>query len=264
MTDRERGRISEGPRTKHAQLTDLLAELAVRELGPDTAIPSERELMTTYGVSRATVRKAIDALVVDGLLHRIHGKGTFVTRPRLESRLHLASFSQDMRRRGLTPSTRSLGIESDQPPAEVAAALRLDKADAAWRVERVRLADGQPIALEQGWYPAALLPDLDRQDLGGSLYELFRDRYGLAIDAAEQTLWGETADATIARRLDAPEHTSLLVFRRISTSGGTPLEYVVSRYRGDRYQIHMSLGRDSHDPQPGPQRSRSPKGRTAP
>jgi len=256
--------ITDGPRPKHAQLSDLLADLAVRELGPDAAIPSERELMTTYGVSRATVRKAIERLITDGLLHRIHGKGTFVARPRLESRLHLASFSQDMRRRGLTPSTRSLGIERDRPPADVARALRLGAAGEAWRIERIRLADGQPIALEQGWYPEAALPGLDREDLGGSLYEVFARRYGFTIDAAEQTLWGESADGTLARRLDAPVHTPLLVFRRVSSAAGTPLEYVVSRYRGDRYQIHMSLGRDGHDPQAGPDRSGRSNGRTAP
>ncbi len=236
--------INDGPRPKHAQLRDLLADLAVNELGPDAAIPSERELMSTYDVSRDTVRKAIEALVVDGLLHRIHGKGTFVARPRLESRLHLASFSQDMRRRGLVPSTRVLTIEPDRPPADVAQSLRLDARPEAWRVDRVRLADGQPIALEQGWYPRALLPGLDGEHLAGSLYELFADRYGLVIDSAEQTLWGEAADAATARRLAAPLHTPLLVFRRVSRAGDRPVEYVVSRYRGDRYQLHMTLGRD--------------------
>lgn len=236
--------ITDGPRPKHAQLTDVLAELAVTELGPDSAIPSERELMTTYDVSRATVRKAIDSLVADGLLHRIHGKGTFVARPRLESRLHLASFTQDMRRRGFTPSTRLLGIEAERPPAEVAKALGIGQTGTAWRIGRVRLADGQPIALENGWYPENTLPGLDHKDLGGSLYEIFADDYGLVIDGAEQTLWGESADAAVARRLDAPVHTPLLVFRRVSTAAGRPLEYVVSRYRGDRYQLHMSLGRE--------------------
>ena len=85
--------IDHGPRPKHAQLSDVLADLAVRELGPDAAIPSERELMSTYDVSRATVRRAIESLVADGLLQRIQGKGTFVARPRVESRLHLTSFS---------------------------------------------------------------------------------------------------------------------------------------------------------------------------
>jgi GntR family transcriptional regulator len=240
--------ISDGPLPKHAQLSDVLAELAAHELAPDAAIPSERELMTTYDVSRATVRKAIESLVADGLLHRIQGKGTFVSRPRLESRLHLASFSQDMRRRGLTPSTVLLGVEPDLPPADVALALGLDREALAWRIDRVRLADGQPIALENGWYPHALLPDLDRRELGGSLYQIFEEGYGLVIDHAEQTLWGESADTTTARRLDAPLHTALLVFRRVSRAGDHPLEYAVSRYRGDRYQIHMSLGRDGHDP----------------
>jgi GntR family transcriptional regulator len=238
--------ISDGPRTKHAQLRDVLAELAATELGPDAAIPSERELMAAHQVSRATVRKAIDQLVSDGLLTKIHGKGTFVARPRFESRLHLASFSQDMRRRGLVPSTRALGIELELPPADVAEALHLDATEQAWRVERVRLADEQPIAHERGWYPEPLLPGLIRHDLGGSLYEIFSDHYGLVIDAAEQTLWGEAADPTYAELLDAPLHTPLLVFRRVSTSAGKPLEHVVSRYRGDRYQLHMSL--DSRDP----------------
>jgi GntR family transcriptional regulator len=236
--------ITDGPRPKHAQLSDVLTELSVRELGPDVAIPSERELMTTYNVSRATVRRAIESLVADGLLHRIHGKGTFVSRPRLESRLHLASFSQDMRRRGLTPSTVLLGIDADVPPAEVRTALELGPEALAWRLARIRLADDQPIALENGWYPCSALPDLDRRDVGGSLYEVFRESYGLVIDSAEQTLWGESADAATARRLDAPLHTPLLVFRRISRAGNQLVEYVVSRYRGDRYEIHMSLGRD--------------------
>jgi GntR family transcriptional regulator len=244
--------INEGPRPKHAQLSDVLADLATRELGPDAAIPSERELMAAYDVSRATVRKAIESLIADGLLHRIHGKGTFVATPRLESRLHLASFSQDMRRRGLTPSTRLLRIELDEPAADVAEALGLGADRAAWRLDRVRLADGEPIALENGWYPRALLPDLDRHDLSGSLYELFAGVYGHTIDSAEQTLWGETADASTARHLDAPVNTPLLVFRRVSCAADRPLEYVVSRYRGDRYQIHMSLGRDGIGPSAPP------------
>ncbi|RLV48857.1 GntR family transcriptional regulator [Nocardioides mangrovicus] len=234
--------ITDGPRPKHAQLSDVLAELAAHELGPDVAIPSERELMSAYDVSRATVRKAIESLVADGLLHRIHGKGTFVSRPRLESNLHLASFSQDMRRRGLTPSTQLVGVEADRPPTDVAKALDLGGDGLAWRLDRVRLADDQPIALENGWYPVHLLPGLDRQQLGGSLYEVFREVYGLPIDGAEQTLWGESADSPTARRLDCPVGTPLLVFRRVSRAAGTPLEYVVSRYRGDRYQLHMSLG----------------------
>ena len=235
-------RIEDGPRPKHVQLSDVLAELATRDLGPGASIPSERELMTTYDVSRATVRKAIDSLVVGGLLEKIHGKGTFVARPRVQTSLHLASFSEDMRRRGLTPSTRLMRVDEERPPADVVRTLRLGARGTAWRIDRVRLADGQPMAIEQGWYPRSLLPDLDTADLTGSLYTLFASSYDLVIDGAEQTLWGEAAEGATARRLEAPVHTPLLVFRRVSSAAGRPVEHVVSRYRGDRYQVHMSLG----------------------
>ena len=238
-------RLEPGPRPKHVQLSDVLADLAMRDLGPGAAIPSERDLMSTYDVSRATVRKSIDSLVAGGLLEKIHGKGTFVARPRVETHLHLASFSDDMHRRGLAPSTRLMRVDEERPPPEVVKTLRLGARGTAWRIDRVRLADGQPMAIEQGWYPRALLPDLDTQDLTGSLYTLFAEGYDLVIDGAEQTLWGEAAEGATARRLEAPAHTPLLVFRRVSSAAGRPVEYVVSRYRGDRYQVHMSLGATS-------------------
>jgi len=236
--------ITDGPMPKHSQLKAILTELVTEELGPDSPIPSERELMHTYGVSRATVRKAIDGLIVDGVLQRAHGKGTFVSRPRLESRLHLASFSQDMRRRGLTPSTRLLTVQAAVPPPEVARSLQIGPRARAWQVDRVRLADDEPIALEHAWYPLKPLPDLDQHDLSGSLYELFATEYGLVIDHAEQTLWAEVAEGGHARLLHVAEQTPLLVFERESQAGDVPVEYVVSRYRGDRYQIHMSLTQD--------------------
>lgn len=244
---RQDQRITDGPEPKHIQLSDAVARLATEELQPGEMIPSERTLMTEFGVSRATVRKAVDTLIVDGLLRRVPGKGTFVVQPRLESRLHLASFTQDMRRRGLRPTTRLISCEAMEPPAEAAASLGLDSSGGkgrVWALTRVRCADGQPIAVETGWYPMSLFPDLDRRDLTGSLYEIFSGDYGVLIDSAEQTLWGEAADAATARLLEAEPTTPLLVFRRVSHSGGRPAEHVVSRYRGDRYQVHMSLSRD--------------------
>lgn len=230
--------ILPGPSPKHAQLRAALLEVLV----PGQAIPSERELMATCRVSRATVRRAIDGLVAEGVLQRAHGLGTFALEPRLESTLHLASFSQDMRRRGLRPASRLLSLVCEVPPAAVATALGLADDEGAWHLLRVRLADDAPIAYEDGWYPEELFPGLDRHDLADrSLYELLGTEYGRWIDSAGQDLWAETAGVDLAATLAVAPGTSVLAFRRVSLAAGTPVEHVVSRYRGDRYQLHMEL-----------------------
>jgi GntR family transcriptional regulator len=233
--------VADGPVPKHVQLRDILVRLAEECLAPDSPVPSERDLVTTYGVSRATVREAIGQLVQEGRLYRVRGKGTFVAGPRVESTLHLASFTEDMRRRGHEPTTVVLTAELElEPPAPVVAALQL-AGEGAYRLERLRLADGVPMAHELGWYTAGPLPDLLAQDLSGSLYELLGQRYGLRIDAATQSVWAETADARLARQLGVTPGAPLLTFRRSSSAGHVPVEHVTSRYRGDRYQVHMSL-----------------------
>lgn len=225
---------------KYQRLRDALVARAV----PGQALPSERELTVEYGVSRATVRKAIDTLVADGLLHRVPGVGTFAVPPRLDTRLHLASFTQDMRRRGRRPSSRTIALAAAVPPAVVREALRLEPGATAWRLERLRLADGDPMAVEVGWYPTAIAPALDRDDLDGGVYHLLSQRYGLVIDSAEQTIAAEPADAALAARLGVAGGAPVLVFTRVSEAAGRRVEQVVSHYRADRYQLHMSLSAD--------------------
>ena len=239
--------LVEGAVPKHAQLRAVLARWCATGLAPGAAIPSERELMTTYAVSRATVRRAIESLVAEGALRRVPGKGTFVSPPRVQSYLHLASFTQDMRRRGTTPSTRVVRVARLEPPPEVAEWFGLAPGETAWWLERVRLADGMPMAFEVGWYSPTLLPGLDRHDLGGSLYALFAQEYGRPVDTAEQTVRAELADAALAHHLDVEPGDPVLGFDRRSRSGGVPLERVTSHYRGDRYELHVSLDRTMPD-----------------
>ena len=233
--------LLEGAVPKHAQLRAVLAALCATGLAPGAAIPSERELMTTYAVSRATVRRAIESLVAEGALRRVPGKGTFVAPARVQSHLHLASFTQDMRRRGTTPSTRVVRVASLEPPPEVAAWFGLAPGAPAWWLERVRLAAATPMAFEAGWYSPTLLPHLDRHDLGGSLYELFAREYGRPVDTAEQTVRAELADGALAHHLDVEPGDPVLAFDRLSRCDGAALERVTSHYRGDRYELHVSL-----------------------
>lgn len=233
--------LTQGPVPKHAQLRSILLERVESTWAPHTAIPSERELMAEYGVSRATVREAIRQLVEEEKLYRVHGKGTFVAGDRIQSTLHLASFTEDMRRRGLVAATIVRGTSLVEAPFEARAALGLPAGAQVWDVERLRLAGGVPMALERGFYSEALAPDLDRHDLTRSLYETLAGAYRLRIDHAEQTVWAESADASLAEALGVAAGSPLMVFRRTSAAGARPVEYVTSWYRGDRYQIHMSL-----------------------
>jgi GntR family transcriptional regulator len=171
----------------------------------------------------------------------VQGKGTFVAPHRVQSYLHLASFTEDMRRRGMAPSTHVVRAEAATPPEAVASWFGIDAGRPAWHVVRLRLAGGEPMAFEAGWYSPSLLHDLDRHDLGHSLYGLFAREYGLAVDTADQTVRAEAADATLARRLGIAVGDPVLAFDRRSRSGGAPLEHVVSHYRGDRYELHVSL-----------------------
>ena len=133
-------------------------ELIDAELGPGDAIPSERALVTRLGVSRVTVRQAIADLVERGVLERVHGKGTYVTGPQVDSRLHLTSFSREMRDRGLNPATVVLSATEEPADDEVAYALRIRPGTAVVRVERLRTADGTPMAYEVGRYPSCCSP----------------------------------------------------------------------------------------------------------
>ncbi|GHF38682.1 GntR family transcriptional regulator [Amycolatopsis bartoniae] len=234
-------RVVDGPTPKHAQLREILRRAIEQELPPGSPIPSERELAERYGVSRLTVRSAIGKLVEEGLLTRARGKGTFTAARRMELQLYLMSFTVDMRRRGLVPTTDVLDRAVDVPPVPTANALGLGAGRAAYRLSRLRRADGVPLALERGWYHPGPVPGLLDLDLSQSLYELLARHYDLRFDQARQTVWSEAADRETAKLLGIRTGDPLLVFRRISTTKGEPVEDITSWYRGDRYQVTMDL-----------------------
>ncbi len=234
--------VSTGPQPKHRQLRAILLEHLRTELGPGEAIASERVLATQYGVSRATVREALGALVREGHLVRVPGRGTFVAEGPVESRLALASFSEAMHRRGLTPSSRLLAVRERPADLTLADALDLAPGDPIVELERLRLADGRPMALERSCYPAARVPGLTGHDLSGSVYALLREHYDLEPLEAEQVVSSESADAHTAALLEVEPGAPLLVFRRLSTARDRlPIEHAVSRFRGESYRIQMSL-----------------------
>lgn len=227
--------------TKRAQVRALLEERIATQLGPGDALDSERALVAELGVSRVTVRHAIDDLVAAGLLERTQGKGTYVTGPRINSRIHLTSFSREMRSRGLSPATRVIEAREILAPIEVAERMGLGWRDRVTELERLRLADGTPIAYEVGYYPVRLMPGLANRDLS-SVYDILTSHYGINLARGEQVVSAESADAHQAHILDVPRRAPLLVQQRLTyAADGAAVELATSWYRGDRYRIHSVI-----------------------
>jgi GntR family transcriptional regulator len=226
--------------TKRAQVRGILEQLIDNELNPGDAIPSERALVTRLGVSRVTVRQAIADLVEQGVLERVHGKGTYVTGPQVDSRLHLTSFTREMRDRGLVPATVVLSASEEPADDDVSYALRIRPGRPVVRVERLRTADGTPMAYEVGYYPSMLFPGLLQRELN-SLYDVFASEYGVVVTSGEQTVRAESADAHQARILGSAKRAPLLVQERVTYSGDRVVELSTSWYRADRYRIHMAI-----------------------
>jgi GntR family transcriptional regulator len=229
---------------KREQLQEIL-EGVIASLEPGALLPSERLLKERYSVARGTVVQAIEALVARGLVYRVQGSGTFVAEPKFRQPLTLTSFTEDMRARGMTPGSvvRSQAIV---PASEVVARhLALVPGTPVVHLERVRTADGEPMALERTHLPAQRLPGLEDADLtDASLYELLEGTWGVRVAEADQ--WASVVRVTEdeAGLLHVSAEQPALLFQRVTRDpAGTPVEYVRSLYRGDRYEVHTRLER---------------------
>jgi GntR family transcriptional regulator len=230
-----------GAVAKHEQLRSRLADMCRNDLAPGDALPSERQLCEMYSVSRTTVRDAVGQLVTEGMLVRIHGKGTFVAEPHARSQLHLASFHEDMRRLGLTPTTVVLLAETAVPPPLTLVNLGLRSRDHALHLRRLRLADNAPISVDDAWYNLNELPGLDQLDLQSSIYQALAEHYDKPVDRAEQTVRAAEADEVVATVLGIKPGSPVLRFDRVGFHEDVPLEHAQSWYRADRYELQMSL-----------------------
>lgn len=219
----------------------LLSLIGAFEVG--SAIPAERRLAGDMGVSRPTLRAAIDELVREGLLSRRQGSGTFVTEPKIALPLTMTSFSDDMLRRGMRPDSRVLGFSAGKAGARLGQVLQLSPAAPIWSIERLRLADEETMAIESLHLPMAIAPDLRKRDLeGASFYDLLAERYGTVVSAGTQTMEATVTDERQSGILGVPPHSPAFLFERTSTSQqGELIEFVQSIYRGDRYRLVAEL-----------------------
>lgn len=224
---------------KGQALREIIEALAASR-GPGAPLPSERRLAEHYGLARMTVRTEVDRLVAEGVVYRVHGRGSFVAEPRVAQAGQFSSFSEDMRARGRVPGARVRTQVLVEAGPFLAASLELPPGAPLVEIERLRTADDTPLALERVHLPAERLPDLEEADLDqGSLFELL-GRHGIELADADQRVVAVAIEAEAAALLEVDEGAPGLRFHTLARDGaGTPVYYATSLFRGDRYEVEL-------------------------
>jgi len=225
---------------KYRVVADHLSRL-VEELGEGAAIPTERELAQHFAVSRVTVRQAVQELLVAGRLRR-QGRGTVVAGPKVVQQLVLGSYTEGLHEQGRRPGRRLVHVDRLPAPAELAAELEIAEGDEVVVLERVLLADGHPVGLEDTRLPVArfprLLADFDPET---SLYAYVRGT-GVEFETATERIETVLAAPREAMLLETNPAAPMLLLNRVSRDPeGRPIERVRSLFRGDRFSFVTTL-----------------------
>jgi GntR family transcriptional regulator len=230
--------------TKQAETRERVLDL-IERLGVGDAIPSERHLSAELGVSRLTLRAALDDLAREGYLVRRRGSGTFVGEPKIAQELTMTSFTEDMRRRGMRPGSRTLDLHVAPAGARLGRLLHVSPSEPIVVVKRLRTADEETMAIETLHVRESLVPGLTAADLDNtSFYELLESRYGITIVGGIQTIEPTVTNEEESEALGVPIHSPAFQFERTTRSDtGEIVEFVRSIYRGDRYRLVTELDR---------------------
>ncbi|ABL83456.1 transcriptional regulator, GntR family [Nocardioides sp. JS614] len=210
---------------------------------PGSPAPSERELVHRFGVARMTVRQAMDALVVEGLLERIPGRGTFVARPR-RAVSRLTSYTEEMARRGLLAESQTLLARREQAGPGVARALNVTEGDAVIHWRRLRRADSAPMCVEDAYLNEVLLPGFLQSGMPTSLYDALDSR-ALRPNWAEDSINADVASEEEAGLLDITAGTPVLRHSRRALCGEKVVEVSRTVYRADRFTMWIQVGSES-------------------
>lgn len=236
----------ENPLPLHYQIKEILQEMIENEeLKPGDAIPTERELCEIQNVSRMTVNKAILSLVNEGVLYREQGRGTFVAKPKLKQQLsRLKGFTEEMNGQGLETSTKILNFEVKKATKQNMSVLKLPESESlVIEINRLRLSDGEPLAIETVWIPYYMFRDMTKETIEGkSLYETFRTIYRCFPKKAIQTIEPIKVNDYEAELLNLENESLALLFRRTTfNEKEIPIEYTKSIYRSDKYKYEVVL-----------------------
>lgn len=223
----------------------LVEQIANNRWRPGEAIPTEAVLSAEYQLSTGTVRKAVDALVSEGILERQQGRGTFVRRPQFQSSLFRFFRFEGPSGERQVPQSRILSVESVAAPSAVSEALGLAPEALVIRLVRTRLLDVQPLLAEEIWLPRArfqALLDIDLSQQGPLLYPVYESVCGQVVASAEETLTAESVNEVYARLLQVPVNSPVVVIERLARDyAGQPLEWRRSRGHAEHFRYRVDI-----------------------
>lgn len=221
----------------------ILHQIENGMLVPGDKLPSERVLADEHGLSRMTVRQALTDLVTAGALYREQGRGTFVSARKMQQ-TNISSFSETVRLRGFTPSTRVIDFQTLLPPEAIASRLMCNSE--VYRALRIRMANESPVAVEEVFLPVHICPGLERNDLKGSLYKLLTDDYGIKIGSADSAISALLPGARFQEYLCVTRQTPLLKVNSLYyAANGSTLYYERAIYRTDMYEYNVRISAQS-------------------
>lgn len=210
-----------------------------KEMKPNEKLPSERQLLEQYHVSRNTIRLALANLEERGIIYRLHGKGTFVSTTYLNKTnlSSMYSFSDEMRQMGRKPTTDNRTFKLIDPPEEVIEQLNLQDGEKAYKLVRVRYADGIPMMYGETYLPESIFPNLKLSDLNkNTLYGVLKEKYNecsvLAFEDVQAVSLSKEESEILETKLGAP---SLKIYRRTINENNLPIEFTKTLARGDKF-----------------------------
>lgn len=240
---------------RHEQVSTWLRErIESGHYGTDDQLPSESRLVDRFGVSRITVRRALQTLESDGLIYRRQGLGSFVRDQRVRHGLvRLTDFSEDMEAAGLKPSSRVESHASEPGTARVAEALGVDEGTPVMRLDRVRLADGEAVAYDRTWLPMFYAQLLVGRDLAReTIYQVLERDVGILVERGRFRIEAVNAPADIGQALGVPWGRALLLIERQTFTESDRCVYFQQRfYRSDRVAYELELERQPGSRGPG-------------
>lgn len=230
----------------HAQIREIIRRHVLDgSYAPHSQMPSESQMMASFGVSRITIRQALGDLQKEGLIFKVPGKGSFVAKPKAFQNLsRLQGFGEAMSPAGYETFSQVLATREMPADELVARRLQLKAGALVVQIQRLRYLNREPISVDVSWFPLAIGRRLVNEDLPArDIFVILENDHGLHLTHADVQIEAISADEGLARHLALPEGAPLLRIERLTFADERPVDYEHLYYRGDAFQYRLRIDR---------------------